>query len=149
MVMHAALPHEKGHHVALNRRNITDPDLRVAEARATAYASGFDVEDSDVKGFVQKELGAGPVGSETFEEGVRKELHPFKTAGERWVVYTKAAGHPEHISRDPVERWMQEGAAITGRVVTFENVVPIVQKDWEDRPARQKFIDILFGEENV
>lgn len=149
MVMYAAVPHEVGHHVALYKRQITDPDLRVAEARATAYASGFDVEDKDVKGFVRRELGSSPVGSETFEDGVKKELHPFKSAAQRWVVYSKAAGHPEKISSDPLGRAVQEGAAIVGRVVTQENVVPMVKKSWWREPSRDKMIDVLFGEERA
>lgn len=39
------LPHEIGHHVALNRRGITDKHIETAEARADAYAAGMDVED--------------------------------------------------------------------------------------------------------
>jgi hypothetical protein len=51
MMKEKVVPHELGHHVALNRRNITDKDLDMAEARADAYAAGFDVEDRDVKRF--------------------------------------------------------------------------------------------------
>jgi hypothetical protein len=45
--------HETGHHEALYRRKITDGDVRVAEARADAYAAGGDVADEQ---FVKKFL---------------------------------------------------------------------------------------------
>jgi hypothetical protein len=54
MMKEEVVPHEIGHHVALTRRNITDPDLEVAEARADAYAAGLDVEDRDVQNFVKE-----------------------------------------------------------------------------------------------
>lgn len=53
MMKNNVLPHEIGHHVALNRRNITDQDLAVAEARADAFAQGFDVEDEAVGRFIK------------------------------------------------------------------------------------------------
>jgi hypothetical protein len=43
------LPHEVGHHIALNQRHITDKDIRVAEARADANVAGLDVQDKAVK----------------------------------------------------------------------------------------------------
>ena len=42
------LPHEVGHHKALYRAKITDPDLSMAEARADANVIGMSVTDSDV-----------------------------------------------------------------------------------------------------
>ncbi len=48
------LDHELGHHVALYRRKKTDADIEMAEARADAFAAGFDVEDKDVKNFMLK-----------------------------------------------------------------------------------------------
>jgi len=48
------IPHEVGHHVALNRRGRTDKDLSKAEARADAYAAGMDVEDKDVVHFKKR-----------------------------------------------------------------------------------------------
>jgi hypothetical protein len=45
------IPHEVGHFVALNKRNITDRRLATAEARADAYAARMDVEDSDIRRF--------------------------------------------------------------------------------------------------
>ncbi|MBR9700412.1 hypothetical protein GOV11_00935 [Candidatus Woesearchaeota archaeon] len=53
MMKEKVLPHELGHHVALYRKNITDPDLNVAEARADAFASGFSVDDKDIGVFVK------------------------------------------------------------------------------------------------
>lgn len=43
------LPHEIGHHVALEVRGITDKKLSMAEARADAVTVGMDVEDPNVK----------------------------------------------------------------------------------------------------
>jgi lipocalin len=54
MMKNGIVQHEIGHHVALNKRKITDKSLNVAEARADAYAAGFDVEDKDVKRFVKR-----------------------------------------------------------------------------------------------
>lgn len=53
MMKNDILPHEVGHHVALYKRKITDPEIEMAEARADAHAAGFDVEDSDVHKFRQ------------------------------------------------------------------------------------------------
>lgn len=54
------IPHEVGHHVALNKRDITDKHLYTAEARADAYAAGMDVEDRDgVKAFEGFHKGRG------------------------------------------------------------------------------------------
>lgn len=50
-VKNYVLPHEVGHHVALERRKITDEDIAVAEGRADAYAAGYDVESPVVKQF--------------------------------------------------------------------------------------------------
>ena len=43
------IPHEIGHHVALEVRGITDKKLSMAEARADAVTVGMDVEDKNVK----------------------------------------------------------------------------------------------------
>jgi len=57
MMKEHVLPHELGHHVALTRRNITDKDLSMAEARADAFAAGLDPEDRDVEFFMRKQEG--------------------------------------------------------------------------------------------
>ena len=45
------LPHELGHHKALEVEKITDKDLSMAEARADAHVAGLDPHDKAVKLF--------------------------------------------------------------------------------------------------
>lgn len=42
------IPHEVGHHRALNIEKITDEDLEMAETRADAHVYGFSPKDSDM-----------------------------------------------------------------------------------------------------
>lgn len=73
MMKEHVVPHEIGHHVALTRRNITDKNLAVAEARADAHAAGFDVEDQDIHKF-------------------REDIHPIAYAKEKEFDFAKIKG---------------------------------------------------------
>lgn len=110
------LPHELGHHVALERRKITDGKLETAEARADGYAAGMDVEDKDIKMFESRHKDAA--GTESFARKLtearlkRQRLHEkYGLAGERQL---NVRGQPEREVRKSLQKGDVVEIALTG-----------------------------------
>ena len=61
-----------------------------------------------------------------------------------WKSYEDAAGRPKKLSKDPVNRSEERAAALMGRVLTQENMQPLIDKE-KGRNVRGFALDILFG----
>jgi len=93
-------------------------------------------------------------GLEKFEHGaVQMAKHPMKDLDGEWKEYTSLTdnkvygpyGHAEPLAKKhSMERWMQRGAALFGRVASQANVEPIIDAK-QDRSFREIMLDIEFG----
>jgi len=85
-------------------------------------------------------------GLKKFEKGVVKTLFsPKKDLDEEWQEYTQVAnGKKEELSNDVMGRTIQRGAALFGRVATFSNVEPLIDRE-QGRTFREAAMDIEFG----
>jgi hypothetical protein len=82
-----------------------------------------------------------------FEEGVKKTIfQPGKDLDEEWQEYTwLKTGKPEPLSPDgTMERYIQRGAALVGRVTTQANIEPLLDTKME-RSFRDSSMDFMFG----
>lgn len=80
-----------------------------------------------------------------FWKGVKSlAWHPLEEMDKDWLSYQKAAKVEPKLSPDRVERSMERGAALLGRVVTMSNVEPLIDHE-EGKNMREALIDIEFG----
>lgn len=86
-------------------------------------------------------------GLERFRHGVSWMIrHPMKDLDGEWKEYTQVRyGRAERLGRPhSIERWVQRGAALFGRVESQANVEPLVDAR-QDRSFREIMLDIEFG----
>jgi hypothetical protein len=80
-----------------------------------------------------------------YAKGVEYVLkHPFKDLDGDWVSYNEAAGNHVELSKHPVERAEERGAALFGRVLSQANMEPLIERG-QGRTFREITGDILFG----
>jgi hypothetical protein len=84
-------------------------------------------------------------GLKEFTADVRRMIYDPKGEYDReWKSLEGAAGLPKKLSKDPINRAEERAAALMGRVLTQENMQPMLDKE-KDKNVRGVALDILFG----
>lgn len=82
---------------------------------------------------------------EHYAKGIEYVLkHPFKDLDGDWLSYNEAAGNHVELSKHPVERAEERGAALFGRVLSQANMEPLIERG-QGRTFREITMDIAFG----
>jgi len=102
--------------------------------------------EQDPESFIKENLEShGDHSIKSFWNGVTYVLsHPLKEMDDEWVSYNESAGTDAGLSKHPVERAEERGAALFGRVLSQANMEPLIERG-QNGTFRDITTDIAFG----